>query len=810
MQNVSNAFKIAALQQAREVRAKATLTLEDQTVFHLTAADFVSGSLSMTQQIMTKSFEVGTAYVSECTLSLTNYDNAWDEVSLEGALFQPYSGLVLNDNSVEYVLLGTFIIDEVTYAGPVVALKASDRLILLDRPFADVSLSGVTSVKDALEAICLRCMVPIKTGFNGAGLNVPFTENLAELSGLTCRSIVAQIALLVGAVVRMTRTGELDFVRVAGASAPHVLPYGSRMSFNHKGEPGTLTGLLYGGGAEPTLYGTDTGDVLAVSEMIILPAEERENALAAIWANVEGYTLTGYTANYWGNPAIDAGDVIKHELKDDKEATGILMRHTFRHGGASTLESFTVAKTDKKYQAANSRRWASMLDGLREQTDERLTNYEQAAANMADMLGLMMGVYPSQEVLEDSSTIYYWHNKPTLEESDIIWKFNGLALAVSNDGGQTWTGQTSDGTVIAKVVHALDITADMIKLTDTQSVSDRLSSNASSISTIEAGMASFTTTVGGTTYIDGGMIRTGTVGANQIIAGSIDTAELAAGAVTNSKLDSGSVTADKILSGAVTAVKLADGAVTANKIAARAITVSELADIAGFRFYENYMQSRGSYYVRIAGGATLNPIQCGPTVDNTVFKVDGGGTCTCTSVVVTGKVTSNTSSSIAGALNSTSGRHNGTVYSGSGSLGGVGYVSSGGYLRFNGTVHVQNNFRVMDNLTVDGDITYYGNMIPKSSDARLKENIKALDIDLARDIYNLDMVEFDFIDKPRPRKKIGVTAQQLIKDAPTIAARVVAPDENGYLAVDYEDLKLLSFIAIQDLNRRIKKLEEAS
>lgn len=470
MQNVSNAFKIAALQQAREVRAKATLTLEDQTVFHLTAADFVSGSLSMTQQIMTKSFEVGTAYASEGTLSLLNHSGDWDDVSLEGALFQPYSGLVLDDDSVEYVLLGSFIVDEVVRAGTIVSLKGSDRLVLLDRPLTDVSLGGLVTAQEVLEAICTRCLIPIKAGFDDTGLDVPFTENLAELSGLTCRSIVAQIALLVGAVVRMTRTGELDFVRVAGASAPHVLPYGSRMSFEQKGDPSTLTGLIYGGGADPILFGADTGDVLVVSELTVLAAAVRESALAALWGLLDGYTLTGYTANYWGNPAIDAGDVIKHELKDDKEATGILMRHTFRHGGASTLESFTVAKTDKKYQAANSRRWVSMLEGLREQTDERLTRYEQAAAHMSDMLGLMMGVYPSQEEMEDGSIIYYWHNNPTREESDIIWMFNGLALAVSNDGGQTWTGQTSDGTVIANIVHTLTLTASMILVDDNVTV----------------------------------------------------------------------------------------------------------------------------------------------------------------------------------------------------------------------------------------------------------------------------------------------------------------------------------------------------
>ncbi|NLA51329.1 MAG: hypothetical protein GX860_04260, partial [Alcaligenaceae bacterium] len=127
------------------------------------------------------------------------------------------------------------------------------------------------------------------------------------------------------------------------------------------------------------------------------------------------------------------------------------------------------------------------------------------------------------------------------------------------------------------------------------------------------------------------------------------------------------------------------------------------------------------------------------------FSVDPSGGLYATSVTVTGKITANSNSSLAGALNSTSGRHNGSVYSSSGSLGGVGYVSSSGYLKFNGTVNVRDDFRVMGDLRVDGDIIYYGNMRPQSSDARLKENITALDIDLARDFYNLSMVEFDFI-----------------------------------------------------------------
>ncbi|MDY0174205.1 MAG: hypothetical protein RBR62_03315 [Bacteroidales bacterium] len=48
----------------------------------------------------------------------------------------------------------------------------------------------------------------------------------------------------------------------------------------------------------------------------------------------------------------------------------------------------------------------------------------------------------------------------------IIWRLDKNVFAVSDDGGQNWTGQTSDGTVIARSVHALDIRAERVILED--------------------------------------------------------------------------------------------------------------------------------------------------------------------------------------------------------------------------------------------------------------------------------------------------------------------------------------------------------
>lgn len=42
----------------------------------------------------------------------------------------------------------------------------------------------------------------------------------------------------------------------------------------------------------------------------------------------------------------------------------------------------------------------------------------------------------TEDPQDDGSVIYYMHNKPTLEESDIVWKLTAEAIGISTDGGK--------------------------------------------------------------------------------------------------------------------------------------------------------------------------------------------------------------------------------------------------------------------------------------------------------------------------------------------------------------------------------------
>lgn len=88
---------------------------------------------------------------------------------------------------------------------------------------------------------------------------------------------------------------------------------------------------------------------------------------------------------------------------------------------------------------------------------------EEAIWRLAETLSSSSGLYMTQEPQQDGSIIYYMHNKPTIAESNIIWKLTAEAFAVSIDGGKTYPyGFAVTGELITRLLYAEGINADYI------------------------------------------------------------------------------------------------------------------------------------------------------------------------------------------------------------------------------------------------------------------------------------------------------------------------------------------------------------
>lgn len=101
-----------------------------------------------------------------------------------------------------------------------------------------------------------------------------------------------------------------------------------------------------------------------------------------------------------------------------------------------------------------------------------------------------------------------------------------------------------------------------------------------------------------------------------------------------------------------------------------------------------------------------------------------------------------------------------------------------------------------------GSVKYW---IDKSSDRRLKENIKSTSVQALNEINQLNLVSFDYIENKK-HEEIGLIAQEVERIIPQAISR--NPDNpDDYLHIDYTALVPYLIKAIQELNKKVERLE---
>ena len=220
-----------------------------------------------------------------------------------------------------------------------------------------------------------------------------------------------------------------------------------------------ITGIKLKNRENEAMYGS-TGYVLELENDLVADSD-LDTVAAQIGDSIIGAKFRNMSGELVYNPLIEFGDMAyTYDRKWNRYITPL-----------TDVSCFVNGKTTVKTQADDPIRGMSKFvsDGTKAIVEARRlvkiekTEREKAVERLAGMLASSGGLYMTEEPQEDGSTIYYMHNKPTLEESDIIWKLTAEAFAVSVDGGKTYPyGFAVTGELITRLLYAEGINADYI------------------------------------------------------------------------------------------------------------------------------------------------------------------------------------------------------------------------------------------------------------------------------------------------------------------------------------------------------------
>lgn len=478
MYPVTNLYKDAIQKDNREFTCDITIE-HSQGTLELTDDDLSMGSLTYTEATQSgDEYTIGSTVASDISFTIFNKPE-YENIQFMGATVfvtiglyviegidahfiqpsQPSAMKGFEDDIWEYVPLGRFNIDEVNVIGNTIQIKAIDNMINFDKPYSLSNLTYPATLQQIYVNICNVADVPVGT-LNFPNMN--YLVNNRPSDDLTLRDVLGYVAELSGTFAKCTRTGSVE-LRWYEPTDLELRPE-HRYDFTPSDDVIQITGIV------ATVKGEEEEDdviyisgsegyTIDLTENLLLQGDY-ETVLPNIYNNVKDTVFTPYSSNSKGNPAIQAGDIIKQIDKNGKEYTTIITKSVYRYRGKSTLEAKGLSQISKGYKGSTNRRLAEIKHKVDVEIGDKLTNLEQAMLNATELITGQMGGH----VLKREGELLIMDN-PDPELAVKVWRWNlgGLGYSSSGVDGIYETAMTMDGSINAKFITTGSLSANIVQ-----------------------------------------------------------------------------------------------------------------------------------------------------------------------------------------------------------------------------------------------------------------------------------------------------------------------------------------------------------
>lgn len=490
MINVSNTFK-EKLQDGEQVIEIVEITFADGTTKTL-ENEIMIGNNDFSDCAESSSFPVGATVCKTMKLELDNTEDQWKDynfyqakvhtyLKLQTSVAEPASESIwMNDfyepildtdgNSIvlsraasedryETIDKGVYTITTPEQYGEILSFTAMDDMYKTNaKYYSALTLPQpiMALVRDACESL------NIPMGFSSMAHGNVIVTALPD--NMTFRQLIGWAAMLETANARIDNRGYLQFIKwnFGAVENGSLVPLKLEDYVNSptlSSDDIVITGIRVKNKESESLFGT-AGYVLEL-ENNLLSDSDLGTVAAWIGGNLVGAKFRNLQGDLLYNPLLEFGDMAR---SFDRNGNGYLTPIT---DVSSPLNGITTVKTQADDPIRNSSTYMSeatkaLVEARQLVKDER-TEREKAVERLANTLKESGGLYMTEDPQDDGSVIYYMHNKPTLEESDIVWKLTAEAIGISTDGGKTYPyGFTVTGEMITRLLYAEGINASYI------------------------------------------------------------------------------------------------------------------------------------------------------------------------------------------------------------------------------------------------------------------------------------------------------------------------------------------------------------
>lgn len=492
MINASNAFK-KKLEAGEPVRMVVDITFPDGTKKTIDK-DVMNGDNGFSDCADSSSFPIGATVCKTLTLSINNDQEQWKNYNFYGAKIHAYLKLqtsyaapesvsVLLDESYNPILDSTGDSIIATQAATKDIIETIDKgIYTVTTPEQYSDIINVTALDDMYKAnktytsglkLPQSLINLVRDACKTVGIGMNLTMDHGDIiirsipDSMTFRQLFGYAAMVESANARIDYFGNLQFVKwdFEKADVPELKNYGNPPALSS--DDIVITGIKVTNGQSNDdtetdysgMYGEE-GYVLELENELI-DTDQLQTVANIIGEQIVGARFRNLEGDLVYDPLVEFGDMV---YTYDRLGNKYLTPLTDVSGNVGGL---TTVKT----QADDPIRGSSDFYGnstkaivaARQMVQKETSAREEAIRRLAETLNSSSGLYMTQELQQDGSIIYYMHNKPTIAESNIIWKLTAEAFAVSIDGGKTYPyGFAVTGELITRLLYAEGINADYI------------------------------------------------------------------------------------------------------------------------------------------------------------------------------------------------------------------------------------------------------------------------------------------------------------------------------------------------------------